>query len=317
MAENENSKVDAIGRSAGRSVRLFLADGVPHGIVVAEIGNWTGKVLAAPRRRLPDLLRRPEAGRTGVYVLVGPDPDKIDGLLAYVGEADDVAARLRNHLRSEAKDFADRFALIVSSDEALTKAHIRYLEGRLIRLVQAAGSVALTNDTAPDFQRLPEADKADMEYFLEQVHLVLPLLGFDLFQLPRSARTTTLDDRESPIFAFATAGVAAQARETEDGFVVLAGSRARRTPSGTFPAGYRALRDKLVASGQLVDGPTSDAYRFATDVAFSSPSAAASIVAARSASGPLEWKLQSGGQSYRDWRAAALGGLSPAVDTAS
>lgn len=292
--------------TGGRSVKLFLADGTAHGIVIAEIGNWTGKVLAAPRGRLDDLLRRPEAGRTGIYVLLGPDPER-DGLLAYVGEADDIAARMRNHLRSEAKDFADRFAFIVSADENLTKAHARYLEGRLIRLVKDGGNVQLTNDTAPDFQRLPEADKADMDYFLAQVTLVLPLVGFDLFGRPRGARHSS-SIHEGAIFAFSPNGASARAQETDEGFVVLAGSTARRTPSGTFPAGYAVLRAKLLANGQMVDASSPDLYSFAADVVFSSPSAAASIVAARSASGPLEWKLDTG-QNYRDWR---LAGLSPA-----
>lgn len=296
---------------AGRSVKLFLADGTAHGIVVAEIGNWTGKVLTAPRGRLGELLSRPEASRTGIYVLLGPDPERPDGLLAYVGEADDIAARMRNHLRSEAKDFADRFAIIVSSDESLTKAHARYLEGRLIRLVKEGGSVQLTNDTAPDFQRLPEADKADMEYFLGQVVLILPLVGFDLF------RRTTAAKGQPPAeggntFAFAPGGASARAREDADGFVVLAGSTARRGGSETFPAGYRALRDKLLAGGQLTDDSSPELYRFATDVVFSSASAAASIIAARSAGGPLEWKLETSGQTYRDWRAARLD-LSPAL----
>ena len=63
-------------------MRLFLADGSPHGIVVADVGNWNGKVLAGPRGRLPELLRRAEAARTGVYVPLGPDPDGADGQLA-------------------------------------------------------------------------------------------------------------------------------------------------------------------------------------------------------------------------------------------
>ena len=66
--------LDQVG--VGRSIRLFLADGSPHGLVVAEIGNWSGKVLAASRSRVPDLLRRSEVGRTGVYVLLGADPDR-------------------------------------------------------------------------------------------------------------------------------------------------------------------------------------------------------------------------------------------------
>jgi hypothetical protein len=177
---------ESSSRTVGRTVRLCLVDGTSHGIVIAEIGNWNGKILAAPRGRLKDLLRRPEASRTGVYVLSGPDPDRVDGILCYIGEADDIAKRMANHLRSDAKDFADRFAFVVSADEALTKAHVRYLEGRLIRLVTEAGTATLTNETAPDFQRLPESDKADMDTFLEHLQLTLPLLGFDLFRGTRT-----------------------------------------------------------------------------------------------------------------------------------
>jgi hypothetical protein len=45
---------------------------------------------------------------------------------------------------------------------------------------------------------------------------------------------------------------------------------------------------------------------FATDVVLASPSAAAAIVAGRSGSGPIEWKIAETEQSYRDWRAATL-----------
>jgi hypothetical protein len=301
-------------RLGSRSVTLFLADGSPHGIVVADVGNWSGKVLAGPRSRLPELLRRAEAARTGVYILLGPDPETEDGQLAYIGEADDIAARMRIHLRSEAKDFFERIVFLVSSDETLTKAHIRYLESRLIKLTQEAGSVALTNDTHPDFQRLPEADRADMETFIEHARLVLPILGCDLFRKRRlastasTAKATGVAGVDDSIFVFATAGARATARETDDGFVVLVGSTARRRASDTFPAGYLALRDKLIIERQLVDGPSAELLSFATDVIFTSPSAAASIVAARSASGPLEWKTVDTGTTYRDWRAAQLEG---------
>ena len=43
-------------------------------------------------------------------------------------------------------------------------------------------------------------------------------------------------------------------------------------------------------------------YRFATDVAFSSPSAAAAIVAGRSASGPISWCIPITGKTYKDWK---------------
>ena len=152
---------------------------------------------------------------------------------------------------------------------------------------------------------LPEADRADMRFFLDQLHLVLPVLGFDLFRR-RLRRPRDVASGET-VFTFSTAGATATARESDDGFVVLAGSTARRHGTDTFPSGYRSLRDQLVQDGRLVDGPDPLLYSFATDVSFASPSAAASIVAARSASGPREWKVEGTGMAYRDWLARRLG----------
>lgn len=159
-------------------------------------------------------------------------------------------------------------------------------------------TVALTNETRPDFQRLPEADRADMDYFVSQVVVLLPVLGFDLFRRAVAFASEPEGEAGAVTFTFSTAGASATARETDEGFLVLAGSTARRTPSSTFPAGYAALREQLLSQGKLVPDASADLYRFAADVAFSSPSAAASIAAARSASGPLEWKLVGTGQNY-------------------
>jgi hypothetical protein len=49
----------------------------PTGILTTEIINWTGKLYVAPRSRLADLAGRGELRRTGIYLLVGPDPDRL------------------------------------------------------------------------------------------------------------------------------------------------------------------------------------------------------------------------------------------------
>jgi hypothetical protein len=209
-----NSSVVTEPQLPGRSIRLFLADGIPQGLIVAEVGNWTGKALAAPRSRMAELLRRAEASRTGLYVLMGPDPDKVDGVLAYTGEADNVASRLRNHPRLEDKDFFDRLVIIVSSDDNLTKGHVRYIESQLIRIVREAGSVALTNDTHPDFHRLPEADRADMDTFVAQLRVVLPILGCDLFRRTVPVRTPSPSAATAASGGTPTAGFAAAGERT-------------------------------------------------------------------------------------------------------
>ena len=182
--------------SAGKSVRLFLADGTPGGLLTAEIMNWTGHIVAAPRSDLAALLKRPETSRTGIYILIGDDPESVGGQMAYVGEGDDVSKRLYQHARPEdqgGKDFWDRAIVITSKDTNLTKAHARYLESRFIALGSQANRAKLTNSTAPEPIVLPEADVSDMEYFIEQARIVLPVLGVNIFRSPVAASPQPAD----------------------------------------------------------------------------------------------------------------------------
>ena len=93
-------------RNGLRQIKLFLVDGSSSGIIAADIVNWTGKALAGPRARLGQLIRREEAERTGLYLLIGPDPDRTGGLKAYVGEADNIRKRLLRHEADENMDFS-------------------------------------------------------------------------------------------------------------------------------------------------------------------------------------------------------------------
>jgi hypothetical protein len=68
---------------------------------------------------------------------------------------------------------------------------------------------------------------------------------------------------------------------------------------------YERLRDELIAKGVLV--PKSDdpnILEFIEDFSFDSPSAAASVVLGRNASGPLEWKIKGTQQTLKEWRAS-------------
>ena len=293
--------------SAGRQIRMFLVDGTPAGLMTAEVMNWTGKAIVAPRARFADLVHREEATRTGIYILIGPDPERTNGLKVYIGEADSVGKRLRRHDSGDEMDFFDRAAFVVSKDENLTKAHARFLESQLVRLAKEAGSVKVVNVTEPDFTRLPEADRSDMAAFLDQLKIVLPVVGFDVFR-PSGAQALAQTSAigSSPIFELDAVGIRATGRESDTGFIVLANSTARKDGTPAFPDGYRSLRDQLVRDGKLVEEMEPSRYRFTTDVAFPSPSAAAAVVMARNASGPREWKQRDTGKTYGDWRKSQL-----------
>jgi hypothetical protein len=49
------------------TIKLFLPHGDAKGLRTAEISNWTGQALAAPRTELDHLLAREECDNAGVY----------------------------------------------------------------------------------------------------------------------------------------------------------------------------------------------------------------------------------------------------------
>lgn len=297
----------------GKSVRLFLADGTPGGLITAEIMNWTGHVIAAPRSDLATLLKRPEVTRTGIYLLLGDDPESPGRPRVYVGEADDVSSRLRKHATE--KDFWDRAVVLTSKDMNLTKAHARYLEARFITIAAQADRATLDNSTAPDPIVVPEADRSDMEFFIEQSKIVLPVLGINLLRSTKTAPAPTppTDSIASPVFTLTVKGSNATAQEVDGEFVVREGSLARPEWAGEGRS-YEKLRAQLEAEGTLVLLPDGSARRFARDVVFASPSAAAAVVLGRNSNGRLEWRVSGTKTTYGQWQESLLDSAAQTVD---
>ncbi|GAA0683298.1 GIY-YIG nuclease family protein [Marinobacterium maritimum] len=306
----------------GRSIRLFLVDGSPNGLLTAEIMNWTGHALTGPRTRLSELVKRPECSRTGIYFLVGPDPDNTARPLVYIGESDDVAKRLKQHNQPEekgGKDFWERVCLITSKDQNLTKAHVKYLESQLIALATASGRCGLKNGTAHEYINLPEADQADMAFFIEQIRTILPVLGFDFLREPATKAKSEVPSAgkpdASPVFELRLPkyNLYSKAQEMDGEFVVLAGSHAKAKWTGDAH-GYRNLHEQLCEDGVL-QLDSSGLRVFSQDYGFSAPSAAAAVIAGRRANGRAEWKVAATGQTYGDWQAAQVDEEYDNIDT--
>lgn len=303
----------------GRTLKLYLVDGTPSGVITAELGVSSVRAAMASRTALPDLIRREEATRTGIYLLVGPDPDLPGRQLVYVGEGDQVRTRLAAHDADEAKEFFTRAVLIVSKDENLTKAHGRYLESRIIAAVRNAGRAKLVNGTEPPFKGLPEPEIADMERVLDEIEILLPVLGFDILRpagheagaqerTPSSeSAPSTISDSEEALFTFSEAGTSAKARESGDEFVVLAGSIAKRQEVPSCDDGLKHRRQQLIAEGVMVPADDDRFLRFTVDTPFDTPSGAARVVYGGNVSGPRYWKHATTGQTYGEWRKQRIG----------
>jgi len=110
-----------MSENTGRTVRLFLADGTPFGLITAEIMNWTGHVLAGACTGLPRFLERSELDRTGIYFLSGRDPEDPDSAIVYIGESDNVRQRLAQQDKDDGKGFWERTCVVTSKDQNITK----------------------------------------------------------------------------------------------------------------------------------------------------------------------------------------------------
>ena len=298
------------GGSHGQTIQLFLVDGKPTGLRKATIHGWTGLVFVSGASAFGALTARDEVDRTGIYILSGPDPDLPGGTRAYVGSGNSVAERIRQSAQRRA--FWETAITVTTSDDDLSKGHAEYLEARLIGVAAQAGRVTLDNGTQPDTgrRRLPEADMANMEQFLANLRIVLPVVGLDMLKdRPQAVAQAALpvEERTAGEVRFEMrhrSGVRATAVEEEDEFVVLEGSEAL-VGTGSVQQGYGKLKERLIAEGVLVasDAPCDPSrMRFARPWPFTSPSAAAAVILDRSSNGRLEWKVEGSDRSYGDWQ---------------
>lgn len=296
--------------TVGRSVRLFLVEGNPGGIITAEVVNWTGHALVAPRSKLADVLTRAEAQKTGVYFLFGELAELGGKRPVYIGESDNVGKRLSQHVRAEQKEF-ERFCLITSKDLNLTKAHARYLENRLSNIARESDRSDVLNAVEPAQGILPEGDTADMEYFIEQVRLILPVLGYDVLK-ERFVRPGGLIDALDPDsdpdsvpislkLRPSRKGLSAEAVERDGELLVLKDSLADKNPDYATNQ-YQPLRDRLEREGTLVPDENGRFLRFTKDTLFSSPSAAAAVIYGRNANGRTSWLLADMNKTLKDYQ---------------
>ena len=300
----------------GFSVRIFIPSGRADGMRIIEKSNWTGQALTFPRGALPEVRKRQEITRTGVYILWGSSEDE-EFPRAYVGEGETLLPRLDSHAKE--KDFWTHGVAFTSKDQNLNKAHVQHLEARLVKLAKQLKRCTLDNLNDPQEPTLSEADRADAELFLADLLLCLPVIGVEFFEevtpavslhhagqvggFEQDGRTVPPSSSANQLL-LAAKGVTARGYAGAGGFVVIEDSQAVKDEVPSVHPSTSKLRTTLLKNGVLRD--TGDFYRFTQDFVFRSPSTASAVVLGRTSNGRLEWKDASNPQrSLKDIEAAA------------
>lgn len=286
----------------GKPIQLFLLNGRPDGVAIAELSNWTGQLMRIPRPRLPELSHRKDIQSTGVYFLFGLDEN--DKMMVYIGETDNVYKRLMQHYSDEKKEFWQEAVAVVASKNSLNKAGVRYLEELFHRRAKEVNRYKIMNSQTPSGSPLSESEISTLNEFAENVILILGgALAHKLFE-PINTRkvvinpvdntitqspTTPSDDEESDNIIYELTAKnnrgKAYGYPTNDGFLVLKGSYVDLVEehSPYIPAKVRLLRDKL-----------NDDEILKEDILFRTASAAAKFVFNGSVNGKIMWKTPDG-----------------------
>lgn len=272
--------------SNAKTIQVFLPDGEPRGLRIAEITTRIAQAVAVPRTDLAKAFARPESDHVAVYFLFGTKED-VSKDVVYIGQTESLVERLKDH--NSKKDFWQTAVFLISRTHTFTQAHIRYLEWYAIKEAQKAGRYVLDNGNAGGEPHVTEPMKADIMDAFETGKMLLGMLGYPVFE-PLVEPAKANDKAE--VFYLKGIDTEATGELVQDGFVVFKGSKGRVETKPSVAAYVTNRRNELLAEGTLVE---EDGRLVLTeDLLFKSPSGAADTFLGNSSNGWTAWKDASG-----------------------
>ncbi len=263
-----------------KTIQMYIFDGNPNGRIMCELSNWNGRVYKVSRNDLGEFSKRSDSENTGVYFLLGKDESNVDTL--YVGEAEKILTRLKQHLKDTL--YWSDCIIVVSKDNVLNKAHVKFLENKFYGLAKTAGRSMVINSTVPTCSSISEYDEAMLLEFISNTKLLVNALGYKIFD---TIEDSSIKKKNDQIFFYIQAARGANAKGVivADGFAVLKDSAIATSTVPSMNDSLIRLRSELMSKG-IIDST----YHFIKDYIFTSPSLAAAIVMGRNANGRTEWK---------------------------
>jgi hypothetical protein len=275
--------------SRPRTIQIYLPSGDPRGIRVAALTTSIVQVVEIPRALLGQFHEMPESKQVGVYFLIGDDEEK-DQLSVYIGQTGLLGKRLNEHHLDPKKEFWNRAIVAVSLTHSLTQTHALFVEWRAIQTANSAARYRVENGTCGSKPHAPPWLEADCYDIFDTMRTLVATLGQPIFEalaLPKEQAT------QEDFFYCRSATCDAVGQYTEEGMVVLKGSRARVNIAPSMANLSSAKRrTSLINDGVLK--LVGDGYVFEQDVLFKSPSGASDVVTGASTNGWIQWKTKNG-----------------------
>ena len=151
----EDSKV-----GYNKTIQMCIFEGNPNGRILCELSNWDGRIYKIARSELSDFSKRDDSEYTGIYFLFGKNSDNDETV--YIGEAEKMLTRLKQHLKDN--DYWNYCVVVLSKDNKLNKAHVKYLENAFYTIAKEANRSIIINNTIPTRSSISEFDESMLRW---------------------------------------------------------------------------------------------------------------------------------------------------------
>lgn len=267
-----------------QTIQIFLPDGSPRSVKIAEMTNRVVQAIFIPRNKLDYVGERNEVRSVGLYFLFGESNESVKPIV-YIGEAEDCYKRLKQHNRE--KDFWNYAVAITSKTNSFTKSHVKYLEHHSIKIAKEVNRFYTENSTTPTKPFITESMEADLLDSFDTIKVLLSTLGYPLFE-----SVDKKNIKKSEVLQIKGRGIIAEGDLIDDGFVIFKGSQAKKETTTSCHEYLITIRNKLRETGIIAE--SGEVLVFNEDYVFNSPSTAGGVILGRSTNGWTQWKDKNG-----------------------
>lgn len=271
----------------GKTIELFLVNGIADSLITAELSNWNGMAIKIPRIEVSSCDLE-DIKKAGVYFLFCKEDDGSESV--YIGEAENVKERLLQHIRDYQADLEKFYwtSAVIFTGRDLNKTLIRYLENKFVEQARECRRYKVLTKNTYRHTVMKPSQVAVMEEFSDNVKVVINALGYKVLEPVLQVKTNAVQTDDEKLY-ISIGNASATGMVTTEGFVVQKGATINeKTSYKSLGSGMTKLREKILAEGKVVGQITQE------DILFSSSSAAADFVLGYSVSGPATWKSKTG-----------------------
>lgn len=285
----------------GKNINLFLMDGEVTGKIKCTLSNWTGVIFKIPRKLLSEMKGRSEMSQDGIYFLLGKD-ETTNKDLVYIGQAgtrkngEGVWIRIAEHTRDKHSEYFNDVIVLTTQNNSFGPTELNYLENKFTNRANESKRYSVINSNEPNQGNVTEEKEAELDEVIENTITIIGALGHKIFvPISEEKNVNKYEEYEDEdIYHLKrkikkyNIEIKAKCKRTNEGFVVLRGSKINTKGEKNISNSIISRRNELLEKGEIRDGI------LISDQLFDSPSTAAIFVIGNSANGRVEWKKEDG-----------------------